>query len=72
MLRACDQLKCCPSYTLSQIALEKGLGKIRWLVLNWNEIAVDFYKKIDVIIEEDWRLCTLTPVAMKKLLNEER
>ena len=63
---------CCLSYTLSQIALENGLAEMRWAVLNWNEIAVDFYKKIDSIIEEDWSLCTLTPVAMEKLLNEER
>ena len=63
---------CCLSYTLSQIALENGLAEMRWAVLNWNEIAVDFYKKIGAVIDEERRPCTLTSVAMKKLLNEER
>lgn len=54
-----------------QIAIDNGLGKIRWLVLNWNEIAVDFYKRLDVTIDEDWDLCTLASVAMEKLLDQE-
>jgi GNAT superfamily N-acetyltransferase len=35
-------------------AKEKGLEAICWQVLNWNETAINFYKKYDTSFENEW------------------
>lgn len=37
------------------IAKEKGAKRFEWQVLDWNEPAINFYKKYDVVFEDDWR-----------------
>ena len=32
---------------------------IKWQVLDWNEPAINFYKKFDVTFEEEWYNCKL-------------
>jgi GNAT superfamily N-acetyltransferase len=36
------------------IAKEKKAVLLKWQVLDWNESAIQFYKKYDAIIEEEW------------------
>ena len=40
-------------------AKRRGSAKIKWQVLDWNETAIDFYKKIDASFEQEWLNCTL-------------
>ena len=41
-------------------AKEKKFSGIVWQVLNWNEPAINFYKKYDgVSIDEDWLNCSI-------------
>lgn len=35
-------------------AKEKGLRGITWQVLNWNEPAINFYKKYNARFDEEW------------------
>ncbi len=35
-------------------AREKNLGAIHWQVLNWNEPAINFYKKYNCKFDETW------------------
>lgn len=35
-------------------AKEKGLNGITWQVLNWNEPALNFYKKYNVRLDDEW------------------
>ncbi len=41
-------------------AKEKGFNGITWQVLNWNEPAINFYKKYNVSFDDEWVNCTLT------------
>ena len=39
---------------LAQIARDKGCGRMEWVVLDWNEPAIDFYKKLGAEVLDDW------------------
>lgn len=54
--------------------MEKGLAEecsgMMWQVLDWNEPAINFYKKYyHATIEEDWFNCHLQDFEIKKLLS---
>lgn len=42
------------------IAKERNYGRVEWSVLDWNESAIDFYKKIGAKPLDDWTLFRLT------------
>lgn len=33
---------------------EKGWNRMTWQVLDWNEPAINFYKKYDAVLESEW------------------
>lgn len=40
-------------------SLEEGCTGMMWQVLDWNEPAINFYKKYDASMEEEWINCNL-------------
>jgi GNAT superfamily N-acetyltransferase len=38
---------------------EKGFSAMVWQVLDWNEPAINFYKKYDTVFEPEWINCSL-------------
>jgi ribosomal protein S18 acetylase RimI-like enzyme len=44
---------------LIEEAKEKKLNGMVWQVLNWNEPAIQFYKKYGANIEDEWLNCSL-------------
>jgi GNAT superfamily N-acetyltransferase len=46
---------------LIEIAKERNYGRVEWAVLDWNEPAIEFYrKKIGAKLMNSWRICRLT------------
>jgi GNAT superfamily N-acetyltransferase len=52
---------------VAQIAVERDCGRFEWSVLDWNEPAIQFYKRIGATVMDDWRICRLNPDQMKQL-----
>lgn len=52
---------------LAREAVKNGCGRFEWVVLEWNEAAIGFYKRIGAKIMQDWRLCRVTGDALKRL-----
>jgi len=52
---------------LAQIAQERGCGRMEWAVLNWNEPAIGFYKKLGAKPMEDWTVFRLTGEGIERL-----
>lgn len=52
---------------LAQLALARGCGRFEWAVLDWNENAIGFYKKLGARVMEDWRICRVTGEALRAL-----
>ena len=52
---------------LAGLALARGCGRMDWNVLDWNEPAIGFYKKLGAEVLPDWRTCRLTGDALRTL-----
>jgi GNAT superfamily N-acetyltransferase len=44
---------------LIQIAKDRNSGRLEWQVLDWNESAIAFYKKMGASIDPSWMNCKL-------------
>jgi GNAT superfamily N-acetyltransferase len=49
---------------LASIAVERGCGRMEWAVLDWNESAIGFYRRLGAEMLDDWRICRLTGAAL--------
>ena len=45
---------------LARLAVERGCGRLEWSVLDWNENAIGFYRKLGARLMEEWRICRVT------------
>ena len=52
---------------LAQLTVERGAGRFDWSVLDWNESAIGFYKKLGAVVMPDWRTCRLSGDALARL-----
>ena len=52
---------------LAGIALKASCGRFEWTVLDWNEPAICFYKKMGADILDEWRICRVAGAALKTL-----
>ena len=52
---------------IAGLAVERGCGRFEWAVLDWNENAIGFYKKLGAQVMEDWRICRVTGEALQTL-----
>ena len=50
-------------------AYRRGCGRMEWTVLDWNQLAIDFYKRLGAIHMNDWQLYRLLRSDMEKILN---
>ena len=41
------------------VAKKKKVRKLEWQVLNWNEPAINFYKKYSTVFDNEWSNCKL-------------
>jgi len=55
---------------LARIAEERGCGRLEWSVLDWNEPAIGFYKKLGAVPMEDWTIFRLTGEALTRLAGQ--
>jgi GNAT superfamily N-acetyltransferase len=49
---------------LAAIARERDYGRMEWSVLDWNEPAINFYKKLGAVPLEEWTTFRLTGEAL--------
>jgi GNAT superfamily N-acetyltransferase len=57
---------------LAQIASERGCGRMEWAVLDWNEPAIQFYRKIGATPMHEWTVFRLTEDEIAKLASCSR
>lgn len=51
---------------VAKLAVERGCGRMDWAVLDWNEPAIGFYKKLGAKMMTDWTTCRLTGDALRE------
>ena len=52
---------------LARIAQERGCGRMEWAVLDWNEPAIQFYKKLGAAPMDEWTVFRLTRDGIRRL-----
>ena len=55
---------------LAQVALERGCGRFEWAVLDWNQRAIDFYRKLGAQPLLDWTTFRLEGAALARLAGQ--
>lgn len=56
---------------LANYAVEQGCGRLEWSVLDWNEDAIAFYKKIGAVLMDEWTGCRVTGAALVNLARRK-
>jgi GNAT superfamily N-acetyltransferase len=52
---------------LARIAVARGCGRVEWLVLDWNEPSIQFYRKLGAVPMDDWTTFRLTKEPLLNL-----
>jgi GNAT superfamily N-acetyltransferase len=52
---------------LARIARERKCGRFEWSVLDWNEPAIGFYKKLGAVPMDEWTVFRMTGKSLKDL-----
>src|SRR5437762_13186968 len=55
---------------LARIARERHCGRFAWSVLDWNESAIAFDKKLGAVPIEEWTIFRVRGDALERLANE--
>src|SRR3954454_16379523 len=57
---------------LAQIAQERGCGRMEWAVLDWNEPAIQFYRKLGAQPMDEWTVFRLTDDGIARLAERPK
>ena len=55
---------------LARIASERGYGRVEWAVLDWNELAIGFYKGLGARPMAEWTVFRLTGDSLHRLAGQ--
>jgi GNAT superfamily N-acetyltransferase len=57
---------------LAMLAVERGYARFEWSVLDWNEPAIAFYKKLGAVPMDEWTIFRVTGNALEALALPKR
>ena len=52
---------------LARVAGERGCGRLEWSVLDWNETAIGFYRRLGARANDGWTVYRLDGDALERL-----
>jgi len=52
---------------LAREAAAQDCGRMDWMVLDWNQPSIDFYKRLGAVVMTEWQLCRLDQNAIAAL-----
>jgi len=55
---------------LADVAVQNNCGRFEWMVLDWNESAIDFYRGLGATVLDDWRICRLDEGSLANLAEQ--
>jgi GNAT superfamily N-acetyltransferase len=53
-------------------ARQRGCGRMEWTVLDWNQLAIDFYRRLGARHMKEWQLYRLVREDMDRILADDR
>lgn len=55
--------------TMVKEAHHRGCGRMEWTVLDWNYLAIDFYKRLGATHMKEWHLYRLVREDMERIID---
>jgi GNAT superfamily N-acetyltransferase len=55
---------------VASIAVQRNCGRLEWAVLDWNDPAIGFYKKLGAVAMEEWTTYRVTGDKLNELAND--
>jgi GNAT superfamily N-acetyltransferase len=52
---------------IAAIAVERGLPRVEWAALDWNELALGFYDRLGARRMDDWKMLRLEGESLRRL-----
>lgn len=52
---------------LARIAVRRGCARLEWSVLDWNEPAIQFYRSLGALPQDEWTAYRVTDEALEQL-----
>ena len=56
---------------LADLAVQRNSGRMEWVVLDWNQNAIDAYRAIGGEVLPEWRVVRLDQQAIARLANSD-
>jgi GNAT superfamily N-acetyltransferase len=56
---------------LARLAVERNCCRVEWAVLNWNEPAIQFYKRVGAVPMDEWTVYRWTGEALLRAAGAE-
>jgi len=50
--------------SLAGLAVDRGYARLEWAVLDWNQSAIDFYRSLGAVAQEEWTVYRLSGGAL--------
>jgi GNAT superfamily N-acetyltransferase len=57
---------------VAKLAAARDCGRLEWSVLDWNEPAINFYKKLGAVAMKEWTVFRITGESLRRLAVRER
>jgi GNAT superfamily N-acetyltransferase len=57
---------------VAAIAVEENCLVMRWQVLDWNQNAIDFYKKLDADFLDEWKTVSLSGEPLRRVAKDAK
>ncbi len=57
---------------VARLAVERSCGRLEWAVLDWNEPAISFYRRLGAMPLDDWTTFRLTGEALQRLAGPQQ
>ncbi len=55
--------------SLAQLAVARDCGRLEWTVLDWNQPAIAFYRRMGALVREDGRICRVAGDSLNHLAS---
>jgi GNAT superfamily N-acetyltransferase len=55
---------------VARLAKERGCGRLEWAVLDWNQPAIGFYKKLGAVPMSEWTVFRVTGKCLDELAGQ--
>jgi GNAT superfamily N-acetyltransferase len=55
---------------IAKVTVDRGYSRMGWAALNWNELALGFYRKLGAVELDEWRMLRLSGATLAAVASQ--